>query len=86
MRQKMKPIIVSRLGPNREWLERIAKATGGKVLTLEEVNLLPTLLKELDLPVSEIRQRPLWHTPWLFLFALACFLGEWGIRRRQGVL
>mgnify|MGYP003633799764 CR=1 FL=1 len=76
----------SRLGPNREWLERIAKATGGKVLTLEEVNLLPTLLKELDLPVSEIRQRPLWHTPWLFLFALACFLGEWGIRRRQGVL
>ncbi len=76
----------SKLGPNESLLQQIASATGGEMLTIENITDLPSLLKELDLPVSEIRQRPLWHTPWLFLLALACFLGEWGIRRRQGVL
>ena len=56
------------------------------MLRLDELAELPALLKTLDLPISEVRQRPLWHTPWLFLIALACFLGEWVIRRRQGIL
>jgi len=76
----------ARLGPDRERLERIAEASGGEVLELSELSRLPAMLADLDLPVSEIRQRPLWHTPWLFLLALACFLGEWIIRRRQGIL
>jgi hypothetical protein len=33
-----------------------------------------------------VKQRPLWHTPWLFLLALACFLGEWGLRRQKGTI
>ncbi len=74
------------LGPNRSLLDRIATATGGQVLSLSELDQLPGLLKELDLPVSEVQQRPLWHAPWLFLLALAFFLGEWIIRRRQGIL
>jgi hypothetical protein len=76
----------ARLGPDRERLERIAAATGGEVLTLDEIGRLPGLLEELELPVSEVRQHPLWHTPWLFLLALAFFLGEWIIRRKHGVL
>ena len=76
----------AKLGPNQSTLERIAAETGGKMLRLDELAELPALLKTLDLPISEVRQRPLWHTPWLFLIALACFLGEWVIRRRQGIL
>ena len=76
----------AKLGPNQSTLERIAAETGGEMLRLDELAELPVLLKTLDLPISEVRQRPLWHTPWLFLIALACFLGEWVIRRRQGIL
>ena len=76
----------AKLGPNQSTLERIAADTGGEMLRLDELAELPALLKTLDLPISEVRQRPLWHTPWLFLIALACFLGEWVLRRRQGIL
>lgn len=74
------------LGPNRSLLARIADATGGELLSLDDLDRLPSLLNDLDLPVSEMRQTPLWHAPWLFLLALAFFLGEWIIRRRQGIL
>lgn len=74
------------LGPDRERLEAIAAATGGEVFTLDTLASLPELLEGLELPVTEVRQRPLWHAPWLFLLALAFFLGEWIIRRKQGIL
>ncbi|MDA7922595.1 hypothetical protein N9B73_12655 [Verrucomicrobiales bacterium] len=76
----------ARLGPNPEPLRRIAEATGGKLLTMAEIGSLPDLLSQLETPIEEIRQRPLWHTPWLFLIALVCFLGEWALRRKQGIL
>jgi len=76
----------NRLGPEKDLLERLAKATGGELLTIVDLSRLPGLLDELDLPVVEVKQRPLWHTPWLFLLALACFLGEWGLRRRKGTI
>ncbi|MEX2580099.1 MAG: glutamine amidotransferase [Verrucomicrobiales bacterium] len=76
----------ARLGPNPEPLRRIAEATGGELLSLSQIATLPALLQNLDHPVVEIRERPLWHAPWMFLLALACFLGEWALRRRQGVL
>jgi len=76
----------ARLGPDPTVLQRLAGGTGGKMLSLAELGQLPGLLKELDLPVIEIKQRPLWHTPWIFLMALLCFLGEWALRRRSGVI
>ncbi len=76
----------ARLGPDTALLDRLAKATGGELLTLGDLSRLPGLLEKLDLPVVEVKQRPLWHTPWLFLLALLCFLGEWGLRRRRGTI
>ncbi len=76
----------SRLGPDREGLARLAAATGGELLVVDALPRLPGLLRQLDLPLVETKQRPLWHTPWLFLLALLCFLGEWGLRRRGGIL
>jgi hypothetical protein len=29
--------------------------------------------------------KPLWQEPVVFLFALACFVAEWGIRRWKGL-
>lgn len=76
----------ARLGPNLAALREIAELTGGELIELSDTDQLPALLKKLDLPVSEVRQHPLWHTPWLFLLALAFFIGEWAVRRQQGVL
>ena len=28
---------------------------------------------------------PLWHRPWVFLLAIGCLLGEWGLRRWKGM-
>lgn len=74
------------LGPNSEPLRRITEATGGKLLSMSGIDSLPGLLSQLEAPVEETRTRPLWHTPWLFLIALLCFLGEWALRRKQGIL
>lgn len=74
------------LVPNRELLESIAEATGGRVLSLDEVAAFSATLSMLEAPVSETWTRPLWHAPWVFLLALACFAGEWALRRWKGVL
>ena len=29
----------------------------------------------------ETRSEPLWHSPWWLMAALACFVGEWALRR-----
>ena len=36
-------------------------------------------------PIMESWTFPLWHTPAMFAFALACFLAEWGLRRWKGL-
>lgn len=76
----------ARLGPDPSLLAPLASMSGGKLLTIAEIGQLPAMLKELDIPVIEVKQTPLWHTPWLFLIALLCFLGEWALRRRHGVI
>lgn len=76
----------ARLGPDASVLGRLAEVSGGELLSLAELGRLPGLLRELDLPLVEIKQIPLWHSPWLFLIALLCFLGEWALRRRGGVI
>ncbi len=73
------------LAPDRAAMEALAKQTGGKVVEAAE---LPALVKELPsmrMPVVEHWSKPLWHTPVVFLFALACLIGEWGLRRSRGL-
>lgn len=76
----------ARLGPDPILLARLAEVTGGVLLRSGDLSRLPGLLDRLDLPVVEVKQRPLWHTPWLFVLALGCFLGEWALRRRRGTV
>jgi uncharacterized membrane protein len=74
------------LEPNRSLLEALAAETGGRVLTLAEVPEFVATLQSLEAPVTETWTRPLWHAPWVFLLALVCFIGEWALRRKKGIL
>jgi uncharacterized membrane protein len=70
---------------NRELLERIATATGGEVLSLDGLDSFVASLPNRKIPVTESWTYPLWHQWQVFLIALACLVGEWGLRRWRGL-
>jgi hypothetical protein len=71
--------------PNRALLEQIARQTGGKMLELSDLDGFSKQLPHEKAPITESWAFPLWHQPWVFLFALLCFLAEWGLRRWKGM-
>lgn len=71
--------------PNVALLEALAKKTGGEVVAAGDLEEFARSLPARKAPVMETRLEPLWHTPVMFLLALACFLGEWGVRRWKGL-
>ncbi|MEQ1854426.1 MAG: hypothetical protein ABMA01_22885, partial [Chthoniobacteraceae bacterium] len=73
------------LVPNRALMDDIAKRTGGEVVSPDRLEALVRKMPERRAPVNETVTEPLWHTPWVFLIALAFFLGEWGLRRKFGL-
>jgi len=73
------------LKPNRALMEQLARQTGGEVLAPEDLAAFARRLPTERVPVTETWTRPLWHTPWMMLFALACLVGEWGLRRWKGL-
>jgi uncharacterized membrane protein len=73
------------LKPNRALLEAIAKKTGGEVVSANDLAKFTESLPNRKVPIMESTSLPLWHTPWMFLFALGCFVAEWGLRRWKGL-
>jgi uncharacterized membrane protein len=73
------------LTPNRALLESIARRTGGQLIAMEGLRSFVGHLPDRAAPITETASRPLWHQPSVFLFVLACFLGDWGIRRWKGL-
>ena len=71
------------LKPNRAALEELAGQTEGKVFAPAALKGLKSILDKREMPVMETWSRPAWHTPFFFCLALACFIGEWFIRRRN---
>lgn len=72
------------LVPNASLLESLAYKTGGRVIPAEELEAWARSLPSSKAPVMETWSQPLWHTPWAFLLAVACLVGEWGWRRTHG--
>ena len=70
--------------PDRPGMEDLAKRTAGEVIRVEDLSSLPSKLRNTPNLVMETRVRPLWHTGWVFGFALLCLCGEWLLRRRNG--
>ena len=73
------------LKPNRALLEAIAKSTGGEVISASALESFAKALPNRKAPVTENWTSPLWHQAGVFLFALACFVAEWGLRRKRGL-
>jgi len=73
------------LKPNRELMEKIARQTGGEVIDEDKIAAFAAKLPTRRAPVMETTAQPLWHTSWVFLLAVTCFLAEWGLRRRAGL-
>jgi len=73
------------LRPNRALLEEIAKHSGGEIVSADGLGAFARALPNRKAPISETWTSPLWHQAGVFLFALACFVAEWGLRRRSGL-
>ncbi len=67
--------------PDMQAMEALATTSGGRLLKPEGLDEFVATLKNLPLPVTETRSDPLWNTPAWLLAALACFIGEWSLRR-----
>jgi len=73
------------LRPNRGFLERIAKETGGEMIAADALDDFVAGLPNRKVPVVEAWTYPLWHQGSMFLFAVGCLVGEWGLRRWKGL-
>jgi hypothetical protein len=73
------------LKPNVALLEAIARQTGGEVIRPDRLTAFARGLPRKHAPVMESATSPIWHTPALFAFALACLVAEWGLRRSHGL-
>jgi uncharacterized membrane protein len=73
------------LKPNRALLESIAHRTGGEVVALDDLSKFVRNLPNRRAPITETMSDPLWHQPVVFLFALLCFVTDWGLRRWKGL-
>ena len=70
---------------NRALLEAIAKKTGGEVIAARGLDAFAKSLPNRKAPITENWMSPIWHQAGVFLFALACFVAEWGLRRARGL-
>jgi uncharacterized membrane protein len=73
------------LKPNLTLMESIANRTGGEMVAPDDLEKFVRSLPQHRAPVTEAWSEPLWHKPSVFLFVLACFVSEWGIRRWKGL-
>lgn len=73
------------LKPNRALLETIAKGTGGEIVAASQLDAFAKSLPNRKAPITETWTSPLWHQAGVFLIALACFVAEWGLRRKRGL-
>lgn len=72
------------LAPNVALLESLARQTGGELVRADNLDQFARRLPHRHAPVMDAWSWPLWHTPAMFGFALACLFGEWGLRRWKG--
>jgi len=74
------------LSGDERFLIRIAEATGGQYLKLEQLPSLPRRIAELrDRQQTQMLETSLWDSPYLFLFVLAGLSLEWALRKRIGL-
>lgn len=73
------------VAPNKELMQELASDTKGELVALDELDEFVSELVTKDVPVTEQWTWPLWHQSWVFLLAITCLVGEWGLRRMKGL-
>lgn len=73
------------LQPNREFLHRIAKETGGELVEVADLDSFASAFDSKKVPVSETQTIPWWHRWSIFGAAIGLLLAEWGARRMWGL-
>lgn len=73
------------LAVNHEALERIARDTGGEVVPPNSLEQFVASLPNRKIPVVESWTYPLWHQWPVFAAALGLLIGEWSLRRWNGL-
>ena len=74
-----------RLQVNREFLGAIAAKTRGEIVDGDRLPAFVASLSNRSAPITEPWTSPLWQQPLYFLIAIGCLLGEWGLRRVNGL-
>jgi hypothetical protein len=72
-------------GMNASLLKEIARASGGKFYTQEDVNQLTNDLLNHQKTVTVKTEKDIWDMPLVLLLLLAFFSIEWLIRRQKGM-
>jgi hypothetical protein len=71
---------------NREMLEKLSTATGGKYWKSDELSKLPQEISYSEAGISVRDTKELWNMPIVFLVLLALVVTEWMLRRKWGVV
>ncbi len=71
--------------PDHALLADLARRSGGKLITVDDLSDLADQLPKQSAPVTEITTTPLWHGSTLFILAMICFAAEWTLRRTRGL-
>ena len=74
-----------RLAVNRPLLEQIAQQSGGEVIDVNRLDQFVSSLPNRKIPIVETWTYPLWHQSSVFIVAITCLIGEWGLRRWKGL-
>ena len=80
-----RPTSFGRCDPIVTLLDKIARESGGQVVDAAGLAALVAELPNRRVPITEPAITPLWHQPWVFLLAIVCLCGEWGLRRWRGL-
>jgi uncharacterized membrane protein len=72
-------------GQNKPLLNRVASETGGKYYTLANLKNLPEEMTYTEHPNAIPQALPLWDMPILLFLACIFLVGEWVLRKRQGM-
>jgi hypothetical protein len=70
---------------NRTLLGEIAGATGGEMISADDLDDFVSSLPNRKIPIVETWTYPLWHQWPVFFVAIGCLVGEWALRRWKGL-
>jgi uncharacterized membrane protein len=70
---------------NEPLLRRIAEATGGAYVHLDDLGELPDRIKPREDALRIPHDEPLWDHPFIFAIVLGALVGEWFLRRAGGL-